>query len=151
MATVTVTKLPTGGSATSKKPQAEGNVRLIEHMHELRSFSAGLLVLTELCSERMSMGQVTFFLFAGLADLAGRPATFTELRDLIGPSMSKSLHTTYKVFLGHKEREQRRQVALGWLMRELDPSDNRRKYLRLTKQGREIMAEVVRAVTGKDI
>lgn len=131
--------------------QPEDRVHLIGHMHELRSFSAGLLVLTELCSERMSMGQVTFFLFAGLADLAGRPATFTELRELIGPTMSRSLHTTYKVFLGSTEREQRRQVALGWLMRELDPSDNRRKYLRLTQEGRRVMAEVVRAVTGADI
>lgn len=131
--------------------QRPDRARLIGHMSELRSFSAGLLVLTEMCSERMSMGQITFFLFAGLADLSGRPATFTELRDLIGPAMSKSLHTTYKAFLDTSEREQRRQVALGWLMRELDASDNRRKYLRLTQEGRRVMAEIIRAVTGEDI
>lgn len=127
------------------------SARLIGHMQELRSFSAGLLLLTEMCSERMSMGQITFFLFAGLADLSGKPATFTELRDQIGPAMSKSLHTTYKAFLGTTERESRRQVALGWLMRELDASDNRRKYLRLTKEGRRVMAEIIRAVTGEQV
>lgn len=128
-----------------------GPDRLIGHLRELRGFSAGLLVLTELCSERMSPAQVTFFLFAGIADLSGKPATFTDLRELIGPAMGKTLHTTYKAFLDTSERESRRQVALGWLMREIDPSDNRRKYLRLTKRGREVMAEVLRAVTGEDL
>ena len=124
---------------------------LIRHASELRSFSSGLLALTELGPERLSLAQATFFLFAGLADLAGRPATFTELRDLIGPTMSKSLHTTYKVFLGDKDREAKRQAALGWIMRETDANDNRRKYLRLTNEGRRVMTELVRAVTGEDI
>lgn len=126
-------------------------VSLIAHVSDLRSFSSGLLALTELGPERMTMAQTTFFLFAGIADLAGRPATFTELRDLIGPAMSRSLHTTYKVFLGTDEREAKRQAALGWLLRETDVSDNRRKYLRLTKEGRAVMAEVIRAVTGEDL
>lgn len=131
--------------------QHQTSASLITHVGELKSFSSGLLALTELGPERMSLAQATFFLFAGIADLAGRPATFTELRDLIGPTMSKSLHTTYKVFLGAKDREAKRQQALDWIMRETDPTDNRRKYLRLTVKGRRVMAEVIRSITGEDI
>lgn len=124
---------------------------LIAHVSDLRTFSSGLLALTELGPERLTLAQSTFFLFAGIADLAGGPATFTELRDLIGPTMSRSLHTTYKVFLGEDEREAKRQQALGWLLRETDAKDNRRKYLRLTNEGRRVMSEVIRAVTGEDL
>lgn len=128
-----------------------GKGHLIGHAGGLRSFSSGLLALAELGPERMTVAQTTFFMFAGLADLAGKPATFTELRDLIGPVMSKSLHTTYKLFLGEEGRDSKRQAALGWLMRETDPSDNRRKYLRLTKEGRRVLTEVIGAVTGEEV
>lgn len=132
-----------------QKPDgATKSAPLIEHVAGLRHFSSGLLLLAEMGPERMTAAQSTFFMFAGLADLSGKPATFSELRELLGPVMSRSLHTTYKLFLGEDDRESKRQAALGWIMRETDPSDNRRKYLRLTKEGRHVMTELVRAVTG---
>lgn len=127
------------------------NVRLIEHVGELMSFSSGLLLLAEMGPDRMTAAQSTFFMYAGLADLYGRPATFTELREKLGPVMSRSLHTTYKLFLGDEGRDNKRAQALGWLYRETDPSDNRRKYLRLTKEGRFVMEKVVKAITGESI
>lgn len=126
---------------------ADRGASLIEHVADLRTFSSGLLALAELCPERMTVAQSTFFLFAGLADLSGKPSTFTELRELVGETMSRSLHTTYKVFLAADERESRREQALGWLLRETDRADNRRKYLRLTKEGRSMMAQIIRAMT----
>ncbi|MBA4172819.1 MAG: hypothetical protein C0511_09245 [Hyphomicrobium sp.] len=134
-----------------KMKEGAKNGSLIGHVADLRSFSSGLLALAEVTPERVSAPQLLFFLFAGLADLAGKPATFTEIKEMVGGPISRSLHTTYKVFLSDNDREPGRQVALGWLMRETDRSDNRRKYLRLTKEGREVMTEVVRAITGEDI
>jgi hypothetical protein len=124
--------------------QPTGAASLTGRVPDLRRFSSGLLALAEMGPERLTLSQATFFLFAGMADLGGRPATFTEIKDLVGPTMSRSLHTTYKVFLGDKDREARRAATLGWLMRETDASDNRRKFLRLTQEGRETMRKVVR-------
>ncbi|WP_296675710.1 hypothetical protein [Novosphingobium sp.] len=116
-------------------------------MPALRNFSAGLIVLAEVGPDRMTVTQGAFFLIAGLADQAGRPATFSEIRETLGDVLNKSLHTTYKVFLEEgRNREGKREPGLGWLSRETDAADNRRKYLRLTNRGRQIMAEVASAL-----
>lgn len=113
---------------------------LIDALPKLREFSTVLARLTAYATDRLSIAQAVFFIEAARADLAGRPATFTEIRDSAGDAISRSLHTTYKVFLGDEGREKnRRQQALGWLVRELDHTDNRRKYLRLTAKGREVI------------
>lgn len=110
---------------------------------DLKNFNEVLIRLASLTPERLSLGQAVFFIEAARADLAGRPATFTEVRDRTGPVISRSLHTTYKVFLGADDREPKRQAALGWLAREIDPDDNRRKYLRLTARGRWMIEELM--------
>ncbi len=120
-------------------------IRLLSALPELKHFNNALIRLASLAPDRLSLGQAVFFIEAARADLSGQPATFTELRDRTGPVISRSLHTTYKVFLGTDEREPRRQTALGWLVREIDAEDNRRKYLRLTAKGRRIIEEVIRA------
>lgn len=114
-------------------------------LSELRHFNAILVRLAALAPERLSLAQAVFFIEAARADLSGKPATFTELREKTGPAISKSLHTTYKVFLGAKDREPKRQAALGWLARETDPTDNRRKYLRLTATGYRIIEDLMQA------
>lgn len=114
-------------------------------LSELRHFNAILLRLAALAPERLSLAQAVFFIEAARADLSGKPATFTELREKTGPAISKSLHTTYKVFLSAQDREPKRQAALGWLARETDPTDNRRKYLRLTATGYRIIEDLMQA------
>jgi hypothetical protein len=112
---------------------------------DLRSFSTALTYLAEQAPERTTSAQMAFFILAGIADAAGKPATFTEIKEEIGPAINKSLHTTYKVSL---DREQRRsdtdavRQGLGWLTREEDPIDNRRKYLRLTSKGRDVLRDL---------
>lgn len=116
---------------------------LQQHVPGLRDFSTATLVLAELAPERMSLSQAVFFLFAGLADLAGRPATFTDLKEAVGSSINKSLHTTYKVLLDESRRRgTSRDPGLGWLTREVDREDNRKKYLRLTNRGRQVLKEL---------
>lgn len=115
---------------------------------ELRTFSTALITAAELAPDRMTMAQLTFFLFAAMADLRGTPATFSEIRDAAGPRMRKSLHTTYKILLDGNRRSDRADTpGVGWLRREEDPSDNRRKFLRLTDRGRGIVRAIVNAQT----
>ena len=113
-----------------------------------RDLSKSLLILANEAPERTTLAQMTFFLLAGTADLAGKPSTFTEIRDRVGPTVNRSLHTTYKVFLDRPLKRsdyQSKRQGLGWLTREIDPQDNRRNYLRLTAKGRRVLAKALGA------
>lgn len=117
----------------------------------LRNFSAGLIALAEMGPDRLTLTQGAFFLLAGLADRTGRAATFSELRDAVGDTIGRSLHTTYKVFLDEgRWRDGERQRGLGWLTADTDPNDQRRKYLRLTPTGQRIMDAVYASLTMGD-
>lgn len=109
---------------------------------ELADFSTVMLTLAELVPERTTLAQMSFFLLAAAADLKGRAATFTEIRDAVGPAVNRSLHTTYKLFLDRPLKRsdyKSDRIGLGWLTREMDPDDNRRNYLRLTKAGKAVI------------
>lgn len=113
----------------------------------LRSFLAAATVLAEHSPRNLTLAQCVFFLHAGLADLVGRAATFTEIKEAVGPAVNRSLHTTYKAFLKEgRLRDGERSEGLGWLNTQTDPRDNRRKYLILTPEGRHILKEVMAAV-----
>jgi hypothetical protein len=115
---------------------------------DFRDLSNAMLALANEAPERTTLPQMTFFLLAAMADLKGKPSTFTEIRDGVGPTVNRSLHTTYKIFLDRPLRrsdyESKRQ-GLGWLTRELDPEDNRRNYLRLTASGKRVLLKVLEA------
>ncbi|WJY17693.1 hypothetical protein QQS45_08535 [Alteriqipengyuania flavescens] len=129
------------------------NDRLYRHVGDLTDLSTALIVLAELTPERITVAQTAFFLSAAIADIAGRPATFTELKEAIGPAIGRSLHSTYQAFLDRENVRYSRgehQKGLAWLTRETNPADQRQKFLRLTPQGREIVAEVAMALTGTE-
>lgn len=114
----------------------------------LRNFSAGLIVLAEIAPRQLTLAQAAFFLTAALADRAGRAATFTDLKETLGLEVNRSLHTTYKVFLKEgRKRDGDRLDGLGWLVAELDPTDHRRKFLRLTRTGQRVIDTVAAAIT----
>jgi hypothetical protein len=122
-----------------------------QHTPALKNFSAGLLVLAELAPKHLTLAQCAFFMTAALADRAGRPATFTDLREAVGPAVNRSLHTTYKVFFTEgRVRDGARVQGLGWIKAELDPLDNRRKFLRLTRIGQSVVDEIAAAITYGD-
>lgn len=127
-----------GRNTAEKRPTS---TRSTESMHNLRAFSTALIRAAELAPDRMSLGQLAFFLYAGMGDLADHPLTFTDIKNVAGDRINKSLHTTYKVLLDGSRRSDRADTpGVGWLYTETDSTDNRRKFLRLTRKGAEIMA-----------
>lgn len=118
-----------------------------ERTLELRRFSTALLALADLAPDRTTISQLSFFLFAAMADRSGRPATFTEIKEASGERLGKSLHTTYKIFLDAQRRSDRAGAkGLNWLYREEDPTDNRAKLLRLTPKGAKVVTQIVEAM-----
>lgn len=115
---------------------------------DLKELTEPLLRLAELVPERTTLAQMSFFLLAARADLLGKPSTFTEIRDAVGPAVNRSLHTTYKLFLDRPLKRsdyESTRTGLGWLTREMDSADNRRNFLRLTPVGKAILAGVLPA------
>lgn len=135
---------------STTKPPGKG---LALHVRDLRNFSTALIALAEQAPERTTVAQMVFFLLAGMADAAGKPATFTELKEAAGDSINRSLHTTYKLFLDRPQTrsdyDSKRQ-GLGWLTREIDPRDNRRNYLRLTPKGRSVLLGLLETINDGD-
>lgn len=117
--------------------------RQAQSISALRNFSAGLIALAEQAPRNLTTAQLAFFMTAALADEAGVASTFTDIKEAVGPAVGRTLHTTYKVFLSEgRLREGQRIEGLGWLELEVDPTDNRRKFLRLTKKGRRVIDAV---------
>lgn len=104
--------------------------------------SLAVLTLTERVPERLSLPQISFFLIAATADVADNPFTFSDVHELLGEK-GDSVRSTYGIFLAPSRRF---PEALAWLAQEIDPSDRRKKYLRLTNEGREIVAEYLKAL-----
>jgi len=120
-------------------------IRLLSALPELKRFTAPVMRLASLAPDRLSLGQAVFFIEAARADLAGHPVTVSELLERTSQTISRSLGTTYQVFLEAEEGKRAKRAALGWLVREIDPADNRRKYLRLTAKGRRVVEELIPA------
>ena len=143
---------PTPAPATRGRPPAS---KLSQHVGEFGNFAAAVIRLGEMVPERTTLSQVSFFLLAALADLSGKPATFSTIRDAAGGKINRSMHTTYKLFLSGDRRRRRAaegaSEGLGWLYRLENPDDNREKFLRLTPEGRQIMRELYTALTGEEI
>jgi len=114
----------------------------------LDSFSAftdAMLHLAQDLPGGVTLGQMVFFLSAAQADFRGEPATFGRVRADVVSSVSSSVESTYKVFLDSPRKVGGRVVdGLGWLTAEVDPSHARRKVLRVTAKGAEVVEEVCR-------
>lgn len=139
------------GQEVSEHSRPRGVDPLFKHVGALADFSSAMIVLAEFAPKSMTMAQGVFFLLAAGADLAGRPATFSAIRDTAGPVINRSLHSTYKTLLdGPNRKDNPTQKGLNWLYREVNPSDEREKFLRLTPEGRRVIREVITAITGKE-
>jgi len=101
----------------------------------LMRFAEGVLILAEDAEDRMSLGQVFFFLMASSRSLKGDPTTYSQIREEFGDKINKSLHSTYRQLLKPSRTHPK---ALGWLDRLEDPMDQRRKLLMLTPKGKRI-------------
>lgn len=112
-------------------------------VHELAGLSAFLLYLAEAGNDRLTINQAAFFLIAAAADARGVPLTMGEIMERGEGVLTKSLKTTYKVLL--EPTPHYKNIGLGWLTRETDADDERRKYLRLTDLGRDVVTASILA------
>lgn len=132
--------------------RSKGGVRVAKNdplflsVRDFADFSAGMMVLGELAPERLTMSQAIFFVLTGTAAIAGKDPTYTDIKEAVGDKINKSLNTTYRIFL---EPSRLYPNGLGWLTQEPNPDDNRVKFLRLTKKGREVLAQVLEAIKGE--
>lgn len=116
---------------------------LMLHTQDFVNFSAGMIVLAEMAPDRMSLSQGIFFILTATADLAGKDPTFSDIKEAVGETVNRSLHTTYRVLL---EPSRIYPQSLGWLRQEPNPMDARQKFLRLTPKGRAVMSGVLKAL-----
>jgi len=93
-------------------------------------------------NDRLTINQLAFFLVAAVADARGRALTISQIMEAGDGIINRSVANTYKVLLGPKERDDK-SIGLGWLYREPDPLDERRKFLRLTEKGWTIVRTVL--------
>lgn len=113
---------------------------LRESLDELGLLATALQALAERSPQRLTTAQVTFFLKAALRDVEGKATTFTGVRDEVGPSIRRSLHTTYRVFM---EPSRNFPSALCWLEGRTTASDLRAKTLHLTAEGEAVLRHVL--------
>lgn len=93
----------------------------------------------------MTVPQALFFCAVIEADLMHIDITFTEIREAIGGTISKSLHSTYKSMM--EPRGRTNPNGMGWMVAEPNPDDLRERYLRLTPKGHAVANAVFDAVT----
>lgn len=118
---------------------------LSHFMPQLAGLSAALLYLSEEGNDRLTINQAAFFLLAGGADARGGPLTLSQIMERGEGILNPSLANTYKVLL-EPNRKDYNKIGLGWLTREADPDDERRKFLKLTPKGTRVLRATLLAM-----
>jgi len=119
---------------------------LTRHVRDFENYSAAMIVLAESAPDRMSLSQGIFFILTATADLAGKDPTFSDIKEAVGDTVNRSLHTTYRVLL---EPSRNYPDGLGWLRQEPNPMDARQKFLRLTPKGKSVLKGMLHAMNIK--
>lgn len=132
---------------TTKTPTATKPDALFKSVSKLAGLSAFLLYLAEEGNDRLTINQGAFFIIAGAADLRGGPMTLAEIMERGDGILTQSLKNSYRVLL---EPSKHYTAGLGWLTREPDPEDERKKYLRLTPKGRNVTRAMLLAAGAID-
>lgn len=125
-----------GGYRVANEAGKKSSLTPIRLSMGLKAVSRAFLIAAEEGHDRLTANQLLFFCTVAEADLKGSPLTLTEAKEVLGPAMNKSVHTSYKTFL--VPRGDSSAHGIGWLDTEPDPRDMRRNYIRLTARGREI-------------
>src|SRR3546814_11742500 len=109
-----------------KRPKTD---QLFKHVGALGDLSSAMIALAEFAPDRMTMAQGVFFLLAASADIAGKPTTFTEIKEAQGEAINRSLHSTYLVLLTPSRTFPK---CLEWITRVASPTQKRRKTVKRT-------------------
>lgn len=115
-----------------------------------RDIGALLRVMAVLADEtpvRLSSAQIAFFLAAANAQALGDPATSGEIGDMLGKKVAQTVRSTY---LRLCEPTEGFPDAVGWLVRDVDPNDGRRRLLTLSEKGIDVINSILVALRGPE-
>jgi hypothetical protein len=130
-----------GAIMTSKKPGI--SPPLWKRVAELAGSSAFLLYLADVGSDRLTLTQAAFFMLAATADAAGKPATRSAIMQTYPDSFRGSIRNSYRQLM---EPSRLYPKALGWLTTEANPNDDREQFLRLSDEGKSVVAGALLAL-----
>lgn len=133
------------GEGETVTTSGKNSAGLYKFVRPLASLSATMLYLAEAGSDRLTINQAAFFLIAAAADAKGAPLTVSEIMEGAADILNPSVANTYKVLL-EPRASSHGGSSLGWLTREPDPDDERRKYLRLTPKGAAVIKAALLAL-----
>lgn len=115
---------------------------LVKSVAEITKLARLLSVAARIGNDRLTVGQLTFFLLAAEGDARGNPLTLTQVMGAGDSILNPSISNTYKVLLAPTKTH---PTGLGWLARHIDPDDERRKFLTVTDLGRAALFEMLLA------
>lgn len=107
-----------------------------------------LRVISEVVPARTSLRQMLFFAIVSQANAMGRSITFSDVIELLKDGAGhkgdfRGLERSVAIFY---EANRRNPDGLGWIRLEPDPDDLRKKYLRLSDEGTEVVGDMVEAM-----
>jgi len=109
---------------------------------QLRAATSLLLAIAQEGSDRLTVSQAAFFLFAAKAEAVGKPATRSQLLQASGADFRPSTRNSYRQLL---QPSRVYPNALGWLVTEENPHDAREKILRLSGVGAKVIEDALNA------
>jgi hypothetical protein len=137
-----VQRLLLGGGRTKLDSEGVKHEPPTIDVEKFTVFSLALLELTkELTNPRLTLRQALFFIVFAAGDLNEIKRTLADVRDRPisedNPTklFGESIESSYTIFLEGKD-------GLGWLEQAPDPLDKRRKLIKLTDKGREVVARI---------
>lgn len=116
-------------------------------------FGQALLFLAKQIPQRTSLRQTLAFIFVVEKISMGHEVVVADLADIAGddvngqPVFGQSINRSHQLLLAPTERD---PDGLDWLYTEPDPSDARRKILRLTPKGMEVAQRVAKILKERD-
>lgn len=116
---------------------------------DLGRLSRALQALAAELPGRTSVRQAMAFVTIAQLDAMGHSVTLTDLRETLGedlegaPLLGQSVERILNTFLEPTKRD---PDGLGWVYQENDEDDRRRKYLKLTDEGRGAAKRIMEAL-----
>lgn len=133
----TTKKTSTRDPAATTPPAMSGSVSDLETLSRL------LFKVADLVPSRMTTRMLLSFALVAHANAMGRTITLSDIMEMTEGVIGQSIAKTIQVFF---EPSRAFPDALGWLAQETDEYDRRKKYLVLTDKGREITADILKAL-----
>lgn len=94
-------------------------------------------------ADRLTIPQVMFFLEVAQANLQGRTVRLRDILDRLSDTIGKTIRSTYPTLMVPTGASS--ENGMGWVIGEMNPADNRERFLRLTPLGLEVAERIAAA------